>query len=586
MKISCVSGTVEGRLESLKRMVLSIRRQMPIELEYEIVLVAGACSNKTLSWIRDQPDCVLIEQTELLGGIIAYNSGCRRSKGEYVLILNDDIVVDPGSITKAAAFLDQHPEIGQVAFGHKYQKRRGDPTKARVDGAFGYLYGQCCMTRRWLGDQAGWWGNIGMKHYAGDAHLGMRIWELGYKVVTVPGCTVTDFEVDDEVRRKWSDLPRQQRQGPGRGHPDSDKFVQYWRGRLPPPESWKPAVSNRVIEKAMRGTLRTLLFKAHMGPTAPKRVGLLTTFQTYGPSMQANQTMACAQYGLQRVQQWFLDTATRYQPDLIMLQAQRANNITAATAKRMVQQNPNALVFNWDGDTHYPMEPFQAEIARAVPLQLTISPDLFPWYRERGAHNIGYWPIGTEPEYLAVNRNDYFTEKESHDVIFLGSLYGEDVFPEAVTRRDAIATLATLPSLSLLLHGHGWRKIGLPVSCTVEEFEKNAILYSQAKMGLSISQTAERWGYTSDRTHNILATGCPLLMQRFSGHKEYGLIDGENCIIWDTIPEMVEKASYYKAHPQEREAIGRAGRELVRERYTWPKLVEELWGLLAPFGGG
>lgn len=584
MRISCVSGTVEGRLDSLKRLVQSIRSSVG-DSEYEIILVACACSAHTHSWIESQPDCVLVKRPKKEGSVVAFDDGLPRARGEYVVVLNDDVRVDGGTLATAADFLDEHPEVGQVAFGHRYQNRRGDSTKPRIQRAYGYVYGQCCMTRKWLGDLVGWWDlkpNIGLVHYGGDTQFSLKIWELGYEVVGVSGCSVTDWEIEDETRQEWSHKPRAENGGV---HPDLDKFQRYWRGRMPRPKNWRPANVNRVAIKAARGTLRTLQFKSAMGLGFPMRRTVIEAFREYGPAKQANQTWAMRHFGGRdspAAQQWFLKVARQFDPDLIMLQAQRENNITVETLRRLKRSMPNVFVFNWDADTHYPMLDFHWKIAREADLMLTISPSLFPWYRSHGVHNIGYWPIGVQEEFIDVDRKAF---QHPYDVTFLGTLYGEDSFPEALTRRDAVLRLARARDINLQLQGLGWHKAGLEATSTLESFAANAELYCRSKMALSISQTADYWGYTSDRAYNILATGCPVLIQKFPGIEEHGLIDGESCIAWDTLDEMMDKARYYKKATVEREAIGKAGREVLLARHTWKQRVKELIGLVSGMGG-
>ena len=147
--ITVVSGTY-NRLPLLKNMVASAR-QSAKDLDLEIVLVDGGSTDGTLDWCKSQPDITLIEHGELRGAIKAYNDGCYASSGRYVVIGNDDITFDGDTIWRAHGFLVNNPEVGQAAFGHRFQ-RRNNPDQARVQGAFGYIYGQCCMTRRWLGD--------------------------------------------------------------------------------------------------------------------------------------------------------------------------------------------------------------------------------------------------------------------------------------------------------------------------------------------------------------------------------------------------------------------------------------------------
>lgn len=584
--ISCVSGTVRGRFQLLQRLVSSVRSSVGT-LPYEIVLIACDCEPSTVQWIRSQEDCVLLEMPAK-GAVPAFNLGfskVRAGRNDYVQILNDDVAVDRDSIRRAAAFLDSNPDVGQVAFFHKYQNRGPKQKEGVVQRMLGgYVYGQCSMVRKWLGDYVKWWGDYGLVQYGGDNHLSCGIWNLGYKVVPVRGCAVIDWECNDASRKKFSDGMRK---AGGGVHPDTVKWMSHWKGKLPKRNDWTPARVNRIWSKASRGVLRTLRFKAMMGRGTEfqPRTALIDAFGAYGPSKQANQDWAVTSKGQKAAQGWFVKVAKEFDPDLIMLQAQRPNNILPGTVGELKKAVPKAFVFNWDADTHYPMQDFHWQIARACHLQLTISPDLFPWYHSHGAFNVGYWPIGVEREFIEVDRYKYFNERESNDVIFLGTLYGLGMFPEAGTRRDAVVKLFNAkPKIKFDLKGAGWGRVGIKVDHTLEDFDNNPIRYSRSKMALSISQTAEYWGYTSDRAYNILATGCPLLLQRFRGMDEHGLVDGETCIAWSSLEEMVSKVRYYLKHPKEREEIGRAGKEMLLARHTWDHRVEELFDLLAELG--
>ena len=136
--VSVVSGTY-NRLELLQRMVQSARDSAG-DLPLEIVLVDGGSTDGTQAWAKQQPDVVLIEHGELRGAIRAYNDGCAVAQGEFVVIGNDDVTFEADTICTAYAYLRDHPEIGQVAFGHRYQRRPGNVP--RVQGAYGYYYGQ------------------------------------------------------------------------------------------------------------------------------------------------------------------------------------------------------------------------------------------------------------------------------------------------------------------------------------------------------------------------------------------------------------------------------------------------------------
>jgi glycosyltransferase involved in cell wall biosynthesis len=577
-KISVVSGTY-NRLPLLRRYVQSVRKSVGA-LEYEIILVGVKGDTETLEWCRAQGDVKLIVQEGLLGAIKAFNAGAWAADpdSEYVCLFNDDIVVEGKSCYSAYQYLEEHPQTAMIAFAHKYQRRGGDKTKGRVQGAMGYPYGQCCMVRRWMGDYAGWWGTEGMKTYGGDTRLSLRLWEMGYPTSAIPECSVIDFEHDDELRRINNDTPQN-----NPTHPDLVIFNKHWKGRMPPRKQWKPAtfdLGHRILEKAAKGTLRTMRFKAMMGPKDEMRTGLIDAFSKYGPTKQVNQVAIVHSMGLQRFQGEATRLATEFKPDLLLIQAQRPNNFMPHTVASLRQKLPGTYIINWDGDTHPKLEQFHFDMAKSCHLQLVVSPTVFPRYFKHGAYNIGYWPIGIEEVYLDPKRVD--PEQQSPDVIFLAALYGVGVFPEAETRRDAVRILMQQKDIKTEVYGHGWQTIGIQTSHTSEKHSKSAHLYAGAKMALSISQSKDLWGYTSDRAYNIMATACPILVQRFAGMEEHGFIDGESCIAWGDLNGMIQKVRYYldDAHTLERERIGRKGKELIETRHNWRQRVLDLFAIL------
>jgi glycosyltransferase involved in cell wall biosynthesis len=264
--ISLVTGTV-NRLDLLKRLVRSVRTATG-ELAYEIVVVDNNSTDGTDAWLWAQPDVKYLNIGDPQGSVAAFQMGYEAcsSTSKYVVTLNDDIAVDGDTIVRAYRFMEGHPEVGQVAFGHRYQNReRVDPGKPIVQTAFGYTYAQCGMTRKWLGDMVQWCGpSEGYTHYAWDTRLSLAIWKLGYTVQYVKDCSVTDWEYEDAIRETFSEQMRDKK---GR-HPDTLKFYENWRGVLPEPGKWRPAhtKAQRLLAKIVAGTCKVLRFKAMMSP--------------------------------------------------------------------------------------------------------------------------------------------------------------------------------------------------------------------------------------------------------------------------------------------------------------------------------
>jgi len=86
------------------------------DVETEIFVVDNCSSDGSVEIIRQHyPQIRLIANDKNLGFARANNLALRESQGEYVLILNSDTVLAPGTLQKLLKFLDAHPEIGVLS---------------------------------------------------------------------------------------------------------------------------------------------------------------------------------------------------------------------------------------------------------------------------------------------------------------------------------------------------------------------------------------------------------------------------------------------------------------------------------------
>lgn len=562
--ISIVTGTY-NRLAMLQRMIASGRKSAGT-LTVENVVVDGGSTDGTQAWCKTQPDIVLIEQGELLGACKAYNAGFAAALGDYAVTANDDIEFAGDTIAKAAGYLDHHPECGQLAF----HNRAADSSVRIYDTLSwnGYLYGQCCITRKVAGDAAGWWGPE-CRTYAGDAWLGLRCWELGWTVETLPDLAVIDYQAKDALRQV-------NHQGQVNGsHPDNARFLELWKTRLPKREDWIAKPSSRITQLAEAKQLRSLRFKI-VPPGWIPRVGLINALAEYGPAEQVNQDAEKARLrgNLDLFQRWAFDKVRAYKPDLVILQAHGPDNIQPATVQAMKSAHPDTVFCNFNGDVAT-ITPWHVEMAEAVDVSLLISPDVFPWYGGTKA-SLAYWPISYEPQYETAQRVG------DGGIVFLGNLFGEGRFPEAVRRRDSVVALSK-SGLPFHVYGSGWAMAGVKATITNDDHNTNVHIYEHAKLAVSISQSSNLWGYSSDRLYWITATGCLALVKRFKGMEAHGFVDGQTCIVWDEPHDLLNLAKYYLAHDEEREAIGKRGRELTTTRHTWAERVIGLFEMLREY---
>jgi hypothetical protein len=550
--ISLVTGTY-NRIAMLQRMVASARRSSS-PLTIELIVVDGGSTDGTQEWCKTQSDIVLIEQGELLGACKAFNAGFAIAKSDYIVSANDDVEFWGNTLALAAIHLDQNPECGQVAFHNKAATQ--DVQIYDLLTWNGYLYGQCCLTRKSAGDAAGWWGTD-CHTYAGDAYLGLRLWELGWTVESLPECSVMDYQAKDNLREI-------NHQGANdKGHPDNARFLELWQDRLPQRQLWIERPAGRLTELAKNKQLRSLRFKIVPLGWIP-RTGLINALSEFGIAEQINQDEVVARLGQVGFQSWAIQRIKRFDPDLIIFQAHGPDNIQPATVRQIRQMLPKTVIANFNGDV-VDVTPWHVEMVEACDVSLLISPDIFRRFgNTRG--NLAYWPISYEPIYETAER------KADGGIVFLGTLFGEGRFPEAERRRDSVVALSK-SGLPFEVFGNNWQKVGVQAFPTLDNHKTNLWIYEHAKLALSISQSSDLWGYSSDRLYMITATGCPAMVKRFRGMEEHGFIDGDTCIVWEEPQDLLDKARYWLAHDEEREAIGRRGRELTTTRHNWRQRV-------------
>ncbi len=106
--------------------------------ETEIFVVDNASTDGSMEMVRELfPEVQLIINTENLGFSKANNQAIRKAKGEYILLLNPDTVVEEDTFVKVCTFMDTHADAGGLGVymidgkgNFLPESKRGLPTPA------------------------------------------------------------------------------------------------------------------------------------------------------------------------------------------------------------------------------------------------------------------------------------------------------------------------------------------------------------------------------------------------------------------------------------------------------------------------
>jgi len=86
-----------------------------VEVPIEIIVVDNASFDGTAELVRDRfPEACLIEATENLGFAKGNNLGIAHSRGKYLFLVNSDVKVPPGCVSKLICCMEANPSVGML----------------------------------------------------------------------------------------------------------------------------------------------------------------------------------------------------------------------------------------------------------------------------------------------------------------------------------------------------------------------------------------------------------------------------------------------------------------------------------------
>lgn len=227
MSLSIVTVTWNSK-EKIGRQIESVQKAAE-DLDYEEIVIDNASPDGTSEFVRSNyPQVQLIVNQVNLGFAAANNQGLKQAKGDFILFLNPDMYLEPGSLKKILDWLKTRPEVGLV--GCKLVNEKGEANieagPRRFPTILNQLYiifklskispavlnsylmkgfnfdkeqevdsvrGSFMLVRRELLDKLGWGFDLRYFIWFEDVDLCREIKRLGYKVFYTPIISCVDF---------------------------------------------------------------------------------------------------------------------------------------------------------------------------------------------------------------------------------------------------------------------------------------------------------------------------------------------------------------------------------------------------------
>ena len=146
-KISVIIPTFNRSL-LLRRTLLALCEQVGIEKIQEVLVVSDGCTDDTAQAVAEFSDRLplrLISQPKS-GVSIARNRGVQQARGDFVLLLDDDVVPGPHLVAEHMAFHLEFPESESVLLGYvTWLPERRITSFMRWYGEYGGLFGYALL---------------------------------------------------------------------------------------------------------------------------------------------------------------------------------------------------------------------------------------------------------------------------------------------------------------------------------------------------------------------------------------------------------------------------------------------------------
>ena len=260
------------RHEELRECLASVVAAGGHDVPYEVVIVLNGASQRVVRIVEQEISGATVVRSRVnLGFASGCNLGRNHSRGEMLLLLNDDVEVDPGWLEGLVRTLDDHPEAGAVGSrilsadgsvlleagslvdheGSPHGIGRDVPESEQRYMALRrvpFCSGCSLLVRSWIWDALGGLDERFFPAYFEDVDLCLGIKELGYDVLYQPISRARHRESAslDETFRNFVFQKSKQ------------AFIDKWQPLLSQYGPWDRSRDDRIV-RTQRGPLHVLV---------------------------------------------------------------------------------------------------------------------------------------------------------------------------------------------------------------------------------------------------------------------------------------------------------------------------------------
>ncbi|MDM8549575.1 glycosyltransferase [Desulfobacterales bacterium HSG2] len=249
-----------------------------------------------------------------------------------------------------------------------------------------------------------------------------------------------------------------------------------------------------------------------------------------------------------------LRTVREYLPD-VMLVVQMNYEIWTETLHRIRELGSVATIC-WTTDDSWKYREVSRFIGSAYHAMTTTYAEMIPEYHQDGIYNVLLTQWASNSEFL---RQPLHAEDCHYPVSFVGAAHGN--------RKRRISELRK-HGIPVKCFGYGWPDG--PVSA-----EKLPHIMRESVISINFANSTKGRNQMKARTFEVPGAGGFLLTENAPDIGRF-YTTGKEIEVFHSTKELLEKISYYLAHPRERDSVARAGFERTVHEHTYEIRMKEV----------
>lgn len=537
-----------NRLDMTKSCLESIKN---FTKSYELIFVDNASTDGTPEWVKKEfPEAKLIINNKNLGVAKARNQGVKESKEDFIVLIDNDCIVDNGWIEDLLDGINNGASISGIEAWNLGSDNCPCGKCISYTNNFGYLGGACCLFKRSVFEEIGLFDEGFSPAYYEDVDICIRAKKKGLKLSWVNTSKI--------VHREHATLINGQ------------KEFGYQIALRSSHERYLGKISEKILftpeflpkrNKKLKILYAAMYYdygRAESG-TSYEQDNFYPSFKHWshtGELKHFDFVHLAQQYGIPKMSDMLVEEVYNFKPDVLFSIFFDKNHDPNKEAFTRIKNNTTCKTMNWFCDSHWRYDNFDSLWAPYLDFCITTAETAVTKYKTDGfSKKVIKSQWFASPLYRKITGI-----KKDIEVSFVGQPHGD--------RREVIGRLQS-HGIKVNTFGTGWdTRLG---------FEEMIEMFNRSKINLNLNNASDsRYMQIKGRNFEVPACGGFLLTGAPENLNEY-YSPGVEVVTYNNYEELEQNIRYYLSNEEERNSIANAGYQKTLKYHTFQNRFDDIF---------